>query len=65
MTARVAFKQDDVSRAVKGVTAAGLNVTRVEVKEGKIVVIIGDSEPSVDAPPSRGGLERAIEEDEA
>jgi hypothetical protein len=44
MTARAAFKQDDVSRAVKGVKAAGLPVARVVVVDGRIEVIVGDPE---------------------
>lgn len=40
MTARAAFKQDDVRRAVKGATDAGLVIGRVEVQpDGKIVII--------------------------
>lgn len=39
------FKQTDVTRAVKAVTAAGLEVARVEVdKGGRIIVITGKSE---------------------
>lgn len=40
MTARVAFKQDDVKRAVKGATDGGLDIGRVEVQpDGRIVII--------------------------
>lgn len=38
MTARAAFKQSDVTRAIAGVAAAGLKVAYVEVSAGKIVV---------------------------
>ena len=41
------FKQIDVTRAARGVVAAGLPVGRVEIdREGKIVILIADgSEP--------------------
>lgn len=42
MTVRAAFKQDDVRRAVNGVKAAGLPVSRIEVESGRIVVIVGE-----------------------
>jgi hypothetical protein len=36
------FKQSDITRAVKGVVAAGVEVMRVEVDtNGKIVVVAG------------------------
>lgn len=38
MTAPATFKQSDVTRAAKGVVAAGLDVVRVEIQGGKIVV---------------------------
>ena len=42
------FKQNDVTRAVKAVVAAGVEVARVEVdKDGRIVVIA--SKPGPDA----------------
>ena len=39
MTARAAFKQDDLTRAIKGVRAAGLEATRIEIEGGRIVIM--------------------------
>jgi hypothetical protein len=36
---RLTFKQADVIRAVKAVRAAGLDVVRVEISEGKISLV--------------------------
>jgi hypothetical protein len=42
MRAPLAFKKTDVTRAVKGVIAAGMLVTRIEIeKDGKIIVVPG------------------------
>jgi hypothetical protein len=41
--ARLAFRQTDMTRAVRAVEAAGKRVARVEVdRDGKIVVIVGE-----------------------
>ena len=46
MSRRLAFRQADVSRALKGALAAGLTVTRVEIgSDGKIVIVSGKDEP--------------------
>jgi hypothetical protein len=50
------FRQRDVTRAVKAVTAAGVAVAKVEVdRDGKIVVVVG--EPSQNPLTSNGGNE--------
>jgi hypothetical protein len=37
------FRQQDVTKAVKAVTAAGVHIARVEIdKAGKITIITGD-----------------------
>lgn len=47
------FKQGDVTRMVKGVVAAGVDVMRVEVDtDGRIVVFAGN--PQIGAPALAG-----------
>jgi hypothetical protein len=43
------FRQTDVTRAVKAVVAAGVNIARVEIdKSGKIVIVSGKpQEPAI------------------
>jgi len=42
---RLAFKQGDVTRALRAVSAAGQPVQRIEInREGKIVVFVGKTE---------------------
>ena len=40
-----AFKQNDITKAVRAVVAAGIEVARVEVdKAGKIIVVAGEAD---------------------
>jgi hypothetical protein len=42
------FRQQDVTRAVKAVTAAGVHIARIEIdKSGKIVIITADEPDSL------------------
>jgi hypothetical protein len=38
------FKQGDVTKAVKGAVAAGIEVERIEIADGKISVFVGRSD---------------------
>jgi hypothetical protein len=49
--APASFRQADVTRAVRGVTAAGVTVGRVEVEPGKIIVHAAQPDAAV-APKS-------------
>jgi hypothetical protein len=42
VTARAAFKQVDVERAVKGLIAAGQRIAGVEVNDNGFVVLVGE-----------------------
>ncbi len=39
MTARAAFRQDDLTRAIKGLRAAGVEAKRIEIEGGRIVIL--------------------------
>jgi hypothetical protein len=54
------FRQQDVTRAVKAVTAAGVHIARIEIdKAGKIVIITADT------PDQSGKMREANEWDAA
>jgi len=41
------FRQADVTKAVKAVAAAGVEIQRIEVaRDGKIVIVTGKAEPA-------------------
>lgn len=45
------FKQADVKRAAAGATAAGLDVSRIEIdREGKIIIHTGDQKKHPESP---------------
>ena len=51
MTARVAFRQDDLTRACRGMKAAGYQVARVEIEpDGKITILTGEPGSMTPAP---------------
>ena len=58
------FRQQDVTRAVKAVAAAGVHIARVEIdKSGKIVIVTGKSQEP--APASQDDLDQELAEFEA
>lgn len=49
------FRQHDVTRVIRAVAAAGVDVDRIEVdKAGKIVVFIGQASPEPSLPTTIG-----------
>lgn len=45
------FRQIDLTRAVKGIVAAGVPTARAEIEpSGKIVIVFGEPDVQVDAP---------------
>jgi hypothetical protein len=58
------FRQQDVTRAVKAVAAAGVHIARIEIdKSGKIVIVAGKSQEA--APGLQNDLDRELAEFEA
>ena len=52
------FRQQDVTRAVKAVTAAGVDIARVEIaRDGRIVIVTAKAPPAV-----QDDLDRELEE---
>jgi hypothetical protein len=48
--ARCTFRQTDVTRAIKGARAAGIDVARIEIgNDGKIVILPMQSAPALEA----------------
>lgn len=44
------IRKAEIERAVKGVLATGLNITRIDVEGGKIVIHTGDGEAREETP---------------
>ena len=54
------FRQQDVTRAVKAVTAAGVHIARVEIdKAGKIVIITAEGHAQQDERTEANEWDRA------
>lgn len=51
MNRRAPFRQADVSRAVKGATAGGLRVARVEIDASGTIVLITEGRPEATPAP--------------
>lgn len=47
MKRQVAFKQADVTRAIKGAIAAGMKVARAEIDQSGRIVVISPSEETM------------------
>jgi hypothetical protein len=57
------FRQQDVTRAIKGAVAAGVDIARVEIdRTGKIVIVTGKP---LDATSPQDELNRELQEWEA
>jgi ssDNA-binding replication factor A large subunit len=55
------FGQTDVTKAVKAVRSAGVNIVRVELtKDGRIVIVTGEADPA-----AQDDLDRELAEFEA
>ena len=52
MTARAAFKQDDLTRACKGLRNADVKISRVIIEEGRITIVTGDGEAAKAGDPN-------------
>ena len=54
--ARQLFRRTDLTRAIKGAVAAGVEVMRAEIEPntGKIVIVFGKSVASDTGPPTSG-----------
>jgi hypothetical protein len=52
------FRRQDVTRAVKAVTAAGVDIARVEIaRDGRIIIVTAEAQPAV-----QDDLDRELEE---
>jgi hypothetical protein len=52
VTARAAFKQDDLTRACKGLRNANVPIARVIIEEGRITIVTGGGESAKAGDPN-------------
>jgi hypothetical protein len=59
------FRQQDVTKAIRGATKAGVNIARIEIaRDGKIVIMVTKSQDLTIATP-QDDLDRELAEFEA
>lgn len=60
MSARVKVKQEDITRAIRGVTKAGIRVGRVEIDNSGKIIILSDTTPELSVVPNTNSWDRAL-----
>ena len=59
------FRQQDLTKAIRGATKAGVDIARIEIaKDGRIVLVVGNSQDQTIVTP-QDDLDRELAEFEA